>query len=93
MKSNFFPFSGTVYLPNSDFLVIGGLNNVIQDKPAFSDQTICVKEVVVSPLENFYTTSEYPHMIRARGCFACIYTFGQVFVFGGTNYDNGKQFL
>ena len=34
------PFSRVVFLPNCDFLVIGGLNDQIVKKPAFSNQVV-----------------------------------------------------
>lgn len=91
MKSHFYPFSSTVYLPNNDFLVMGGLNDSIVDKPCFTDQVLKISEIIITPLENLYTVSEYPHMIRSRGCFASIYAFDYVYVFGGVNYDNEKE--
>ncbi|CAI2386952.1 unnamed protein product [Moneuplotes crassus] len=86
MKTHFFPFSRTVYLPNNDFLVIGGLNQIVEDKPKFSDQVLKVSEVIISPFQNFFTVNESPHMKRPRGCFASVFENGCVYVLGGFNY-------
>ena len=86
MKNHFFPFSRISYLPNSDFLVIGGLNQIVEDKPHFTDQVLKISEVVVSPFEHFYSANEIVNLNRPRGCFASVYEDGWVYVFGGFNY-------
>lgn len=86
MKTYFFPFSSTIYLPNNDFLVIGGLNQIVEDKPHFTDQVLKVNEIIVSPFQNFYSVNEIVNLNRPRGCFASVYEDGFVYVFGGFNY-------
>ena len=86
MKHPFFAFSRVVYLPENQFLVIGGLNEIVEDKPHYSDQVLKVSEVVVSPLEHFYSVNQIAHLNRSRGWFACTTVGDTVFVFGGYNY-------
>ena len=88
MKTPFFAFSRTVYLPNNDFLVIGGLNDIVKERPYFTDQVIKISEVVLSPLQNFYVANQMPFLIKPRGWFASIYHEEYVYVFGGFNYDD-----
>lgn len=86
MKTHFFPFSRTTYLPDNGFLVIGGLNQIVADKPKFSDQCLKVSEVVLNPFQNFYSVNEIAHLTRPRGWFSSVYEDGYVYVFGGYNY-------
>ena len=94
MKTEFFLFASTVYLLNNEIMVIGGLNNAIEDKPSFSDHVIkitCNNDGTHT--ENEYNISKLPHMIRPRGCMASLYHEDYVYVFGGVNYDDSKIIL
>lgn len=91
MKTHFFAFSRITYLPNNDFLVIGGLNDIVKERPYFTDQVIKISEIVPSPLQNFYVANQMPFLIKPRGCFATIYHEDYVYVFGGFNYDEREM--
>lgn len=91
MKTNFFAFSRTTFLPNNEFLVIGGLNDIVKERPYFTDQVIKISEIVISPLQNFYVANQMPFLIKPRGCFATIYHDDYVYVFGGFNYDDREM--
>jgi hypothetical protein len=69
MRGHFFPFSKIEYLSKNEFLVMGGLNDTVNDKPHFTDQVLKVTEVVVSPLKHFYAVNQVVNLNRHRGCF------------------------
>ena len=54
MKSEFLPFSTSVYLPNQDIIVLGGLNDQNQNKPQFSSKCILITEVPLNSYDNLY---------------------------------------
>lgn len=84
----FFPFSRTVFLPDGDFLVIGGLNDQIAKKPAFSDEVYRISERAVNSYESVYDVKKIASLNRKRGCFAAVFVDSNVFVFGGLNYTD-----
>eukprot|EP00347_Sterkiella_histriomuscorum_P008465 403344995 len=82
----FLAFSRTIYLPNQDMIVIGGLDDFIPNKPTFSAQCILISEVPLNSYDNLYVQNPLKSMISKRGCFAAIFHEGQIFVMGGLNY-------
>jgi hypothetical protein len=88
VKKPFLPFSRTVYLPNQDMMVIGGLNDEIPNKPTFSSQTLKITEVPVSVYDSMYVVNQKSSMQTKRGCFTGLYLHGYVFAFGGLNYTH-----
>lgn len=54
----FLAFSQTVYLPNQDMIVMGGLDDCIPKKPNFSARVILIAEVPVSSYDNLYAERE-----------------------------------
>jgi hypothetical protein len=88
IKKPFLPFSRTVYLPNQDMIVMGGLNDEIPNKPTFSAHTLKITEVPVNIYDSMYVTKQMNNMISKRGCFTALYQYGFVFVFGGLNYTH-----
>jgi hypothetical protein len=88
IKKPFLPFSRTVYLPNQDMIVMGGLNDEIPNKPTFSAHALKITEVPVNIYDSMYVTKQMNNMVTKRGCFTAIYQYGFVFVFGGLNYTH-----
>ena len=88
IKKPFLPFSRTVYLPNQDLVVMGGLNDEIPNKPTFSALVLKITEVPVNVYDSLYVTKQMNNMIMKRGCFTGIYQYGFVFAFGGLNYTH-----
>ena len=84
----FLPFSRSVYLPNQDMVVMGGLNDEIPNKPTFSSQTIKISEVPINVYDSVYSAELLNNMITKRGCFAAIYQYGFIFAIGGLNYTH-----
>jgi hypothetical protein len=85
-KDLFFPFSRVVYLPSTNFLVIGGLNDLVQKKAAFSNQALMVEEQAVNSYESVYKVERLKSMIKKLGCFSAILAHPYINVFGGLNY-------
>jgi len=88
IKKPFLPFSRTVYLPNQDMIVMGGLNDEIPNKPTFSSLVLKITEVPVNVYDSLYVTKQMNNMIIKRGCFTGLYQYGFVFAFGGLNYTH-----
>lgn len=88
IKKPFLPFSRTVYLPNQDMIVMGGLNDEIPNKPTFSSHVLKITEVPVNVYDSLYVTKQMNNMVTKRGCFTGLYQYGFVFVFGGLNYTH-----
>lgn len=86
MERPFLAFSKTVYLPNNDIMVIGGLDDFVPNKPTFSAKSFLIQEVPVNSYDNLYIQNNLKPMQSKRGCFSAIYHEGFVFVFGGLNY-------
>ena len=84
----FLPFSRTVYLPNQDMIVMGGLNDEIPNKPTFSWHVFTITEVPINVYDSVYVTKQKSNMITKRGCFSSLFLYGFVFVFGGLNYTH-----
>ena len=84
----FLPFSRTVYLPNQDMIVMGGLNDEIPNKPTFSSHVFKITEVPINVYDSAYVAKQKSNMITKRGCFSALYQFGFVFAFGGLNYTH-----
>ena len=84
----FLPFSRTVYLPNQDLIVMGGLNDEIPNKPTFSSHVLKITEVPVNVYDSMYIAKQKNNMLTKRGCFTALYQYGFVFVFGGLNYTH-----
>ena len=82
----FRPFSTTVYLPNQDLMVIGGLDDMIPNKPTFQASAFIIQEQPVNSYENIYREKRLPDMIERRGCAAALYHEGYIYVIGGLNY-------
>lgn len=59
----FLAFSRTVYLPNQDMIVIGGLDDSIPGKPSFSERAILVQELPVNSYENQYVQTTLKPML------------------------------
>lgn len=50
----FLAFSRTIYLPNQDMIVIGGLDDFIPNKPTFTAKCTLISEVPVNSYDNLY---------------------------------------
>ena len=88
IKKPFLPFSRTIYLPNQDMIVLGGLNDEIPNKPTFSSLVLKITEIPVNVYDSMYVTKQMNNMTIKRGCFTGIYQYGFIFVFGGLNYTH-----
>lgn len=88
VDKQFLPFSRTVYLPNQDMIVMGGLNDEIPNKPTFSCHVFTITEVPINVYDSVYVTKQKSNMITKRGCFSALYLYGFVLVFGGLNYTH-----
>jgi len=84
----FYPFSRTVFLPDGDFLVIGGLNDQIVNKTSFTDEVFWISEWAVNSYESVYDVKKIASLLRKRGCFSAVFVNSTVFVFGGLNYTD-----
>lgn len=82
----FLAFSRTVYLPNQDMVVMGGLDDFIPNKPTFSAACLLIAEVPLNSYDNLYVQHTLKSMTHKRGCFSALFHEGMVFVFGGLNY-------
>ena len=47
-------FSRTVYLPNQDMIVIGGMDDSVPSKPIFTERALLIQEVPVNSYDNIY---------------------------------------
>lgn len=47
-------FSRTVYLPNQDMIVIGGMDDSVPSKPIFTERALLIQEVPVNSYDNVY---------------------------------------
>ena len=83
MDLPFFSFSTAVYTPNKNIYVIGGLNDLISDKPTFSARTVRVKEVPLNFIESKFEVREMEVMRLKRGCHASVYLNEKIYTFGG----------
>lgn len=54
MDCTFNAFSATVYLPNSDMVILGGLDDKVPNRPAFSSKVFLISEVPVNSYDNKY---------------------------------------
>ena len=90
MSDNFMAFSKSVYLPNQDILVMGGLDDSVPNKPSFVSKVISLTELPMNIYESVYSPTTLASMKTKRGCFAAIYSHGTqlVYVFGGLNYSD-----
>jgi len=82
----FLAFSKTIYLPNNDMLVVGGLDDYIPNKPTFSARVTLLQELPVNSYDNKYKSTPLRPMHHKRGCMAGLFHEGIAFVFGGLNY-------
>lgn len=82
----FRPFSATVYLPNQDFLVLGGLDDKVPNRPSFHSTVHLIQEQPINSYENLYKEKRLPDMHERRGCMAALLHEGYIFVIGGLNY-------
>ena len=88
VKRQFLAFSKSVYLPNQNIMILGGLNDEIPNKPTFSAQSIMLTETPLNQYENLYVPTHLSNMITKRGCFSAVYHENYIFVFGGLNYTD-----
>jgi len=82
----FKPFSATVYLPNQDLIVLGGLDDQVPNRPSFQATVTLIQEQPINSYENTYREKRLPDMNERRGCMAAVLHEGYIFVIGGLNY-------
>ena len=87
-ERNFYPFSRTVYLPNQDIRVLGGMDDADPYRPMFSEKVQMIQEVPMNSYENVYMITNLKPMTVMRGCFTAIFHEGWVWAFGGVNYQD-----
>jgi len=87
MSSPFRPFSTTVYLPNQDLVVLGGLDSRVPNRPTFQASVILISERPLDSYENIYEETRLPDMLERRGCTAALFHEGYIYVIGGLNYS------
>ena len=63
--------------------MIGGLNDLIVDKPTFSSRNLRIKETALNFLESRYDCKEMEVMRLKRGCHASVYLNDMIYVIGG----------
>jgi len=88
LERNFFPFSRSVYLPNQDIIVLGGMDDADPYRPVFTERVFMIQEVPKDSYDNVYLITNLKPMQMMRGCFAAIYHEGWVWAFGGVNYQD-----
>ena len=88
MNDGFRPFSTTIYLPNQDLVVLGGLDDTVPNRPQFQSSVIMIQEQPVNSYENQYHEQRLPDMLERRGCMAALYHEGYIYVIGGLNYTD-----
>ena len=90
LSSLFLPYSRTVYLPNTDLLTLGGLDETIPSKPVMSTRMEMVSEVGFNGgEEKLYIGSKKAGMRKGRGCFCCCYMDEMVYAIGGVSMEEG----
>jgi len=81
-------FSASVFLPSQDIAVIGGLDDTIPNKPAFTNKCMLIQEMPVDSYQNRYIEKQLPSMITKRGCMTAVFHEGYIYCFGGINYTD-----
>ena len=71
---------------NADMYVIGGLDDSIHGKPAFTARNLLVSEHPLDQYSSIYRASLKKNMLTKRGCFSSCLLDSHIYVFGGVNY-------